>query len=336
VGLNIDDKKIIIATALGTLAFCAFFLAQGTTSLVAASIFPLNTETVSVGRTKSTETTIAPGSEIPDVKKILARNIFDSMTGPLWPPPKEGEIEQPEEEEEDFVPDPKNPPPPCEGSKVKLLASIYSASAPEWSFASLSTGSGSPLLYRTDGEIEGHKILGVYPKAVYLRPPGGKACSLLMFGQEVSDSAKSPVASVKKEPPPNSAFERGRRSRGGMSKEEMDQNITQVSDTKFTIQRTLIDKVLANQAALMRSARIVPHEQNGKVEGVKLYGIRRNSLLGKLGLQNGDLLRSINGYDMTSPDSALEAYSRLRSADNLSVSIQRRRKDMNISYGIVE
>jgi general secretion pathway protein C len=336
VGLNIDDKKIIIATALGTLAFCAFFLAQGTTSLVAASIFPLNTEVVSVGTAQRTETTIAPGSEIPDVKEILARNIFDSTTGPLWPPPADDVDLSPEPEDEDFVPDPKNPPPPCEGSKVKLLASIYSDSAPEWSFASLSTGSESPLLYRSDGEVEGYKILAVYPKAVYLRPSGGKACSLLMFGQEASSSATPPVASLRNEPPPNSAFERGRGSTGGLSNEEMDQNINRVSDTKFTIQRGLIDKVLANQAALMRSARIVPHEQNGQVEGVKLYGIRRNSLLGKLGLQNGDLLRSINGYDMTSPDSALEAYSRLRSADNLSVSIQRRRKDMSLSYGIVE
>ncbi len=336
-GLNIDDKKIVIATVLGTLAFCAFFFAQGTTSLVAATVFPLNTEVVSVPNTNSAKTTIAPGSEIPDVKKILARNIFDSMTGPLWPPPTDMiDTGENGEDDDDYVVDPKNPPPPCEGSQVKLLASIYSASAPEWSFASLSTGSGSPLLYRTDGEIEGHKILAVYPKAVYLRPPGGKACSLLMFGQQAASSAKGPVASVTKKPPRNAAFERGQRSRGGLSKDEMDQNINRVSDTKFTIQRSLIDKVLANQAALMRSARIVPHERNGQVEGVKLYGIRRNSLLGKLGLQNGDLLRSINGYDMTSPDSALEAYSRLRSADNLSVSIQRRRKDMNISYGIVD
>jgi len=335
VGLNVDDKKIIIATALGSLAFCAFFLAQGTTSLVAASVFPLNTEVVSVVSKTSAETTIAPGSEIPDVKKILARNIFDSTTGPLWPPPSDDIDLSPEpEEEENFVPDPKNPPPPCEGSTVKLLASIYSEAAPEWSFASLSTGSESPLLYRPGGEVDGHKVLAVYPKAVYLKPPGGKACSCVMFDQQTSSSAKGPVASVSKKPLSPPMTSGSRHSSGGLSKEELDQNITRISDTKFTIQRGLIDKVLANQAALMRSARIVPHERNGQVEGVKLYGIRRNSLLGQLGLQNGDLLRSINGYDMTSPDSALEAYSRLRSANNLTVSVQRRRKDMNLSYGI--
>ena len=84
----------------------------------------------------------------------------------------------------------------------------------------------------------------------------------------------------------------------------------------------------------MRTARIIPHEENGRTVGVKLYGIRRNSLLGRLGLQNGDMLRTINGYDMTSPDSALEAYSRLRGANNLSVNVVRRGNPMALEYNI--
>ena len=68
--------------------------------------------------------------------------------------------------------------------------------------------------------------------------------------------------------------------------------------------------------------------------GVKLYGIRRNSLLGKLGLQNGDLLRTINGFEMSSPDTALEAYSKLRTSNNLSVAVVRRGRPMNVEYDI--
>jgi general secretion pathway protein C len=80
----------------------------------------------------------------------------------------------------------------------------------------------------------------------------------------------------------------------------------------------------------------VPHEQDGKVVGVKLYGIRRKSLLGSLGLQNGDLLRTINGFDMSSPDTALEAYSKLRSANNLTMAVTRRGRATNMEYGISE
>jgi general secretion pathway protein C len=46
------------------------------------------------------------------------------------------------------------------------------------------------------------------------------------------------------------------------------------------------------------------------------------------------MLRTINGYDMSSPDSALEAYARLRTADHLTLSIVRRGQPTTIDYNI--
>ena len=86
----------------------------------------------------------------------------------------------------------------------------------------------------------------------------------------------------------------------------------------------MIDNVLENQAQLMRSARIVPEQKDGKTVGIRLFGIRPDTLLGTLGLQNGDRLEKINGYDMASPEKALEAYARLRTAPSLSVQLTRR------------
>ncbi len=121
---------------------------------------------------------------------------------------------------------------------------------------------------------------------------------------------------------------------GSISSSDLETGITRNSDSNFTIQRGLVDQILQNQAELMRTARIIPHEENGRVVGVKMYGIRRNSLLGRLGVQNGDMLRTINGYDMSSPDSALEAYARLRTADHLTLSIVRRGSPATIDYNI--
>ena len=45
-----------------------------------------------------------------------------------------------------------------------------------------------------------------------------------------------------------------------------------------------------------------------------MYAIRPNSLFGKIGLQNGDTIKSINGIDMSSPDKALEVYTKVRVA----------------------
>jgi general secretion pathway protein C len=96
----------------------------------------------------------------------------------------------------------------------------------------------------------------------------------------------------------------------------------------------VVDKILENQAELMKSARIVPESKDGKVVGIRLFGIRPDTLLGTLGLQNGDRLEAINGFNMGSPDKALEAYARLRTAGNLKVDINRRGSPTTINFNI--
>jgi general secretion pathway protein C len=46
------------------------------------------------------------------------------------------------------------------------------------------------------------------------------------------------------------------------------------------------------------------------------------------------MLRTINGFDMSAPDSALEAYAKLRSASNLSVAVVRRGAAVTMEYNI--
>ena len=65
-----------------------------------------------------------------------------------------------------------------------------------------------------------------------------------------------------------------------------------------------------------------------------MMGIRDDSLLGVLGMKNGDRLQTINGFDMSSPEKALEAYARLRTADKLTVQVNRGGKNMNLDYNI--
>jgi general secretion pathway protein C len=107
-----------------------------------------------------------------------------------------------------------------------------------------------------------------------------------------------------------------------------------VSDTEFKVDRSVVDKILENQAELMKSARIVPEQKDGKVVGIRMFGIRPDTLLGTLGMQNGDRLESINGFNMASPEKALEAYARLRTATQLDVVVNRRGATTTINYKI--
>lgn len=112
--------------------------------------------------------------------------------------------------------------------------------------------------------------------------------------------------------------------------------ITRVDATHYTLARDLIDRALAAPTPLLRTARIVPAIADGQPAGVKLYAMRPGSPLVVLGLANGDTLRAINGLPLTSADRALEAYSRLRATDLLTLELTRRGQPMTLTYQIVD
>jgi general secretion pathway protein C len=114
----------------------------------------------------------------------------------------------------------------------------------------------------------------------------------------------------------------------------IDSGIKKIDDSNYEISRDLVDKVLANPMAIAKGARVVPAVKNGKADGFKLYAIRPNSVYSKLGFSNGDTLHSINGFELTSADKALEVYTKLKEANSLSIEVTRRGKPVSINYTI--
>jgi len=318
-----------LAIILPTLALCAFFLAQGTTRVLAAELLAQDFGAV-VTPVRGNVATSTTFPRKRDAAIILRRNIFDSARGDLTAEPlPEVQLGADGEPIDEY--DPNRPPPTCTG-KLRLVGSVVSPGLPEWSFAAIAGSTdGKTMLYRKGSDVDGSRILAVHASSVVMSASTG-ACQLLMFEEE-EQKIIARTALAKKTAETKAAASSDPR-KAGLSDEELTDNIEKISDTKFNIQRSLVDKVLANQGSLMKSARVIPHEENGRVVGVKLYGIRRNSLLGRLGVRNGDMLRTINGFDMTSPDTALEAYSRLRTADKLTLAVKRQNKEMTIDYNI--
>jgi hypothetical protein len=107
------------------------------------------------------------------------------------------------------------------------------------------------------------------------------------------------------------------------------------SPTEFVLDHRVMNEFLESQSELQRRASIVPESRNGKTIGIRIFGVGPESFLGTLGLQNGDLLETVNGFDMASPEKALDVYARLRTSDHLTVRVNRRGKEMNLDYHII-
>ena len=316
-------KKNFWIVVLPLVAIAALLNAQAVTQLVGISLGPDEKALAAPPAVAKIIATSGASGRNPSAEPILNRNPFDHVTGSLKPPPVS------DEDSSGGGPagpldtsDPWNAP-KCDGVKVLVIAA---SGDPDWSFAAFDGGGeGKSVMRRRGGDVNGKQVHFVGWDRVWMQN-GGSLCQAALFDKAEVKSAPTPAPAVAT--PPTS---------GGSSKKldpEIAKGIQKVSPNEFNIDRGVVDKILENQADLMRQARIVPEQENGRVVGIRMFGVKQDSLLGVLGMENGDRLQTINGFDMSSPEKALEAYARLRTAEKLTISLNRRGQSMNIDYNI--
>jgi general secretion pathway protein C len=324
----------VVAALLG---LAIYFQAAGAVELVAAKVLVLPAAGAADGKARRVprRPAVARGAATSG-DAILSRNPFDSVTGPLDRTPLEVTVPEPSKAVVDLS-DPLSAP-EC----ADVVVNIVSESAdPEWSLAQLKgPGDQEAATRRVGDEVGKLKVAYIGYNSLKASPAvwlvnEDHVCQALMFSEKVA-GAETPPPPVASPPPEEAAPRRSRRAASGAPAlpSEISEKIQKVSETEFNVDRSVIDNVLENQAQLMRSARIVPEQKDGKTVGIRLFGIRQDTLLGTLGMQNGDRLEKINGFDMASPEKALEAYARLRTATSLTVNLTRRGKPLTIEYQI--
>ncbi len=331
-----EPRRVRLGIVAATVVATSFFFAAGSAQLVASRLLDVPFEG---GDALPVATDVAPRRRPARAgEPILRRNIFDSATGAIpWedppPPPTDDEAS-----DEGPPIDPGNIEdvhPACEGS-IRLVGAYVRRSEPDQSFAAIINATGTSLLYREGSSVDDRLVMAIERHRVVLRTAGSTLCDLTMFGTGTG-AAPSPASPVALSVPSSTVVVAEAPvgpETGGVEAGDLDANIHQVSDTSFTINRGLVDRLMANQAALMSAARVIPHEEDGRPVGMKIYGIRRSSLLGRLGVQNGDMLRTINGFEFTDANALLQAYTQLRSADHLTLQLVRRGSPVSVDYQI--
>jgi general secretion pathway protein C len=317
------------------LGLAIYFQAAGTVELVASSAFAAAPAPAGKGRrTRRKPPTPAAKGSTTNGDAILARNPFDSVTGPLDRNPISVDLPEQQKEAAD-VTDPLHAP-ECEDVAVNI---ITESPDPAWSLAQLK-GPGDPdaATRRVGDDVGKMKVAYIGYNAEKGSPAvwllnSEKLCQSLLFSEKKEKAAEA-SGEAAPAPAPERAAPRAARSAVGAVPPDIAAKIHKVSETEFNVDRSVVDGILENQAQLMRSARIVPEQKDGKTVGIRLFGIRPDTLLGSLGLQNGDRLESINGFDVANPEKALEAFAHLRTASALQVHLNRRGKDTNLQINI--
>jgi general secretion pathway protein C len=147
---------------------------------------------------------------------------------------------------------------------------------------------------------------------------GGSLCQLVMGEQSAASPASSGTLAQDRTPASGSA----RAEPAASASADLDRRIQRVGANEFQVDRGLREQILERDAPLS-GVRAIPEREGSSVVGLHLVTVRRGSLLSRIGLESGDRLRSVNGLAIATPAKALEAYTRLRTADDLRLAFVR-------------
>ncbi|HVU53339.1 MAG TPA: type II secretion system protein GspC [Polyangia bacterium] len=302
-------RKYVWVIDLAVIAICAVFSARATatvieTKLTHAAPPPKPAPRVAVA---TTQTVYSKQDE-----DILKRNVFCSTCPPLIEPPKV---------------DTGGPPPPAAPQRTSLpiaLVAIMFAPPPAskfWSIAIIrDTEQKSSGPYSIGMKIRDATITDISETRVDL-DVNGREEYIELFDKGPAPAAAAPAAAA---PAPS----------GDPLAAELQKGIKKTGENNYEVQRGTVDSLLNNMSALSRAARIVPELKDGRAAGFRLFSVRPDGPFALIGLQNGDVISSINGLEMNSPDQALMVYTKLKSASHLSVGLERNGQKITKEYNI--
>ena len=84
-----------------------------------------------------------------------------------------------------------------------------------------------------------------------------------------------------------------------------------------------VPDAMKNMDQLLGSARVVPYYRGGQPYGFRVSDVAEGAKVYELGMRTGDIIKSINGVPIRTPQDALNAYQELQSNTNVQMEIER-------------
>jgi general secretion pathway protein C len=299
-------RKYLWVIDLAVIAICAVFSARA-----AATMIEKNLAKAAPPPKAAPRTAMAAQQTVynKDLGEILKRNVFCSTCPPIIKPP------------ENTVPGVVDTTPQRTSLPIALVAIMF-APPPNryWSMA---------IIRDTEQKSSGPYSIGMKVHDATITDISETRVDLDVNGREeyieLFDKGPPPAAPVAAAPAAPSSDPLAA---------ELQKGIKKTGENQYEVQRGTVDSLLGNMSALSRAARIVPELKDGRAAGFRLFSVRPDGPFALIGLQNGDVISTINGLEMNSPDQALMVYTKLKSASHLSVGLERNGQKITKDYNI--
>ena len=217
----------------------------------------------------------------------------------------------------------------CGGLEVRL---ITRSDDETWSFASVATGPREPAVQRRVGQRVGRwTVDSIEWDRVWFRG-AGRRCAVSMH--DGTREPQSPAAV-------DSGIELALVDGGSpLALESVDDSpaapespwhvpqaiasaIERVSDTEYSIERAAVAPIFERGDELLEGLTFEPAVRDD-IDGLELAGVHADSLLDRLGVEDGDVVLALNGESCATVDRAASALRLVREDERLVVRLDRR------------
>lgn len=111
--------------------------------------------------------------------------------------------------------------------------------------------------------------------------------------------------------------------------------VQQLAQDSYHIDRREVDHAINNLSELFTQVRAVPYTpQEGVVQGFRLFQIKPDSLIDRIGLKNGDVIQRVNGVEISDPSTAFQLLQDLQGHPQVRVDVLRNQQPTSLSYEI--
>ena len=100
------------------------------------------------------------------------------------------------------------------------------------------------------------------------------------------------------------------------------------------IEKSVFEHYTKNMDEIYKNIGIVEVKEQGTIIGFKLTFVRKGTLFSQLGVQRGDIIKSVNGEKLTSYNAAFKVYQEIQNTENITLQIERNKEEMELEYEI--
>jgi general secretion pathway protein C len=176
-------------------------------------------------------------------------------------------------------------------------------------------------------------LVALAPQYAELRSADGTHCLLPVYDPSARRPASTPAARPAPKPvPAKEAPSQDPKPRPMFSAEELTRGLRSLGNGTYVLARALLLKALTNPGGAASGAHFRLAEREGRSLGMEVRGIREGSVLSRMGLRTGDVVKNINGVDVSNPLGLLELLRSVRDTESVTLAVMHDGKERALRY----